>query len=597
MKQSRTLSQLGRFLVFFLLVGAFAPAAAQQATDSWAPPGSQAPIRLRVIDPINGLIDFPPVHATLLPDGRVMLIAKTGIHARAAYFTPGALGDPLPPGSSVLLTPETVPVNINTPIDYVDAMGRPVHIEETLFCSGHALMADGSIFVAGGTLLLSVFDPPTQTTVNWVYGMPNTTLYSYPLRSWFRLQPDMIGTGATGSNRRWYGTVTRLADERMLITSGYELADIQVRVPGQQVQHHGSTQNRSVEVWTPAAPPAASSRNLVSTHLQTPEAVWNPDYTHVFQFPYPDFGPNLLLMFGDNGLPVYLDPDLPPGTGWFPLSGMPRPGVAPGQAPNHGAASVLLPLRASNGEWGYVNGSVLQAGGGRGSTMEHSIDFFDPVNFWGQGIDVGLRRRYPATVLLPDGKVMVVSGYDGNATNVNPLLRNAHYLDLRPPVLPSTVFTTGTASGEVRGYHNVALLLPDGRVLIAGGRSAGETDDEDEKATFRYLYPPYMSPRGSPPPRPAITAAPQTIGYNSSFTLEVSGGPVGEVVLMGLGSMTHAFDMDQRYVQLAATPQGDSAAQVTGPANAQTAPPGHYMLFVLNGSRVPSIARFVRVMP
>jgi galactose oxidase len=68
-------------------------------------------------------------------------------------------------------------------------------------------------------------------------------------------------------------------------------------------------------------------------------------------------------------------------------------------------------------------------------------------------------------------------------------------------------------------------------------------------------------------------------------------------VLMGLGSMTHAFDMNQRYVQLAATPQGATAAQVTGPADIQTAPPGHYMLFVLNESRVPSIARFVRVAP
>jgi len=37
--------------------------------------------------------------------------------------------------------------------------------------------------------------------------------------------------------------------------------------------------------------------------------------------------------------------------------------------------------------------------------------------------------------------------------------------------------------------------------------------------------------------------------------------------------------------------------QVTGPANIQTAPPGHYMLFVLNENRVPSVARFVRVAP
>jgi hypothetical protein len=359
------------------------------------------------------------------------------------------------------------------------------------------------------------------------------------------------------------------------------------------VSHHGTNINRSVEVWTPAAPPAASSRDLVSAHLQTPEEVWNPDYTHPFQVPYgPPLVPsNTVLMFGAAGVPVYLLADAPPGTGWITLSNQRRPGTVAQDGPNHGTASVLLPMRANNFEWGYANGSVLQAGGGRESQMERSIDFFEiSTGQWGQGIDLGVRRRFPATVLLPDGKVMVVSGYD--TTGANPLLRNAHYLDLRPPA----AFATGVAaSGEVRGYHNVALLLPDGRVLIAGGRTAGETDLEDEKPTFRYLYPPYLSPLESPPPRPEITAAPQTIGYGSSFTVEFSGGPISEVVLMGLGSMTHAFDMNQRYVHLATPSQSAGTVQVTGPANVQTAPSGHYMLFVLDQNRVPSVARFVRV--
>jgi hypothetical protein len=579
------------FLVFFLLVGLFAPAAAQQVVDSWAPAGSQLPIGLTVNDPIRGVVLFPPVHATLLPDGangRVMLFATTGIHARAAWFEPTPIGDPLPP--AVQLSADHVPVDIDPPISYTDPVtGIQYHAEETLFCSGHSLTSDGSIFAAGGTLLYSIFNPANQVTVNWIYGTPQATLYSSQTNTWSRLQ-DMVGTGATGKNLRWYGTVTRLADERMLVTSGFELAEVQVRVPGMPVQHHPGDLNRSVEVWLPSG----AARVEVSTHLQTPQEVWNPDYTHAFQIPYgPPLVPsNTVLMFGEAGVPVYFFPDAPEGSRWLTLGSMPRPGARGADTPNHGAASVLLPMRAANGEWNYANGSVLQAGGGRESAMERSIDFFEIASGWGQGIDLGVRRRYPATVVLPDGKVVVVSGYD--ATNANPLLRNAHYLDPKPPA----TFSTGSAaSGEVRGYHNIALLLPDGRVFIAGGRSAGETGPEDEKPSFRYLYPPYLSPRESPPPRPAIMAAPQTIGYNSSFTVEVSGGPVGEVVLMGLGSMTHAFDMNQRYVQLAVPGQSGNTVQVTGPADIQTAPPGYYMLFVLNESRVPSVARFVRVMP
>ncbi len=76
--------------------------------------------------------------------------------------------------------------------------------------------------------------------------------------------------------------------------------------------------------------------------------------------------------------------------------------------------------------------------------------------------------------------------------------------------------------------------------------------------------------------------------------MAVSGGPITEAVLIGLGSMTHAFDANQRHVQLAltGTPTGTT---VIGPPDRQTAPPGHYMLFVLNQAHTPSIARIVRL--
>lgn len=574
-----------RLLVLFVLLGALAPAGAQQVADSWAPPGTQPPVELRVDDPINGNVQFRPVHGTLLPDGRVMLFATVGTHARAAWFRPTPIGELLP--AVVTLTGDRVPVDVDPPFSYTDPVtGNRLYVEETLFCSGHTLDAEGGIFVAGGTLFYQLFEASSQTTVNYIYGMPNATRYSFASGTWSRGE-NMRGMGQSGSILRWYATVTRLSDQRMLVSSGYELAEVQVRRPGQQTEHHPGTQNRSIEVMLPAG-----GGTVVSAHDETPREIWNPDYTHAFQIPYgmPLVPDNTILMFGDAGVPVYFLPDAPQGSRWITLSGTPRPGQRSTiDAANHGTASVMLPIRANNFEWGYANGSVLQAGGGRESAMERSIDFFElSTGSWAQGIDLGVRRRYPATVLLPDGKVMVVSGYD--ATDVNPFIRNAHYLDPRPPAS----FATGSAaSGETRGYHNVALLLEDGRVLIAGGRSRGSapSDPEDEKPSFRYLHPPYLSA----PARPVLTAAPQTIGYGSSFTVQFSGGPVSEVVLMGLGSMTHAFDMNQRYVQLATTGQAGNAVTVTGPANVQTAPPGYYMLFVLNEARVPSVARFVRV--
>ena len=582
---------LSRFLVLLLSIGAAAPAAAQRIADAWVPNALQAPIELRVNDPINGDIQFKPVHATLLPIGalgRVMLFATVGVHARAAWFEPAPIGTPLV--SPLRLTADHVPVDIDPPVTYTEG-NLQYHYEETLFCSGHTLDSQGGIFVAGGTLFYSVRDLLSGTSIGYIYGMPNVTQYSLATRTWSRGE-DMRGLGQTGSNMRWYGTVTRLGDERMLVSSGYELADVQERRPGAPTVHHGGTQNRSIEIMLPTG-----GGVVASEHLESPRDIWNPDYTHAFQVPY---GPadgvpaNTILMFGDTGVPVYFLPDEPQGSRWYPLAAARRPGTGGIEAPNHGTASVLLPLRRTNGEWGYANGSVFQAGGARGSTMERSISIFElSSTTWFNG-DLGIRRRFPASVLLPDGKVMVVSGYDFLPIGPNPFIRNAHYLDLRNAAAP---FTTGTAaSGEVRGYHNVALLLPDGRVLIAGGRSRGSAaeDPEDEKPNFRYLHPPYLA---SGAPRPAITAAPQALGYGEVFTVQVQGGPISEVVLMGLGSMTHAIDMNQRYVQLEATAQGANAVQVTGPANVQTASPGYYMLFVLNQNRIPSVARFVRLAP
>lgn len=101
----------------------------------------------------------------------------------------------------------------------------------------------------------------------------------------------------------------------------------------------------------------------MSTHAQSPREIWNPDYTHAFQVPYgpPVVPKSTVLVFGDAGVPVYLLADAPPGTGWITLSDQRRPGTVAADAPNHGTASALLPMRANNFEWGYANGSVLQA--------------------------------------------------------------------------------------------------------------------------------------------------------------------------------------------------------------------------------------------
>ena len=98
--------------------------------------------------------------------------------------------------------------------------------------------------------------------------------------------------------------------------------------------------------------------------------------------------------------------------------------------------------------------------------------------------------------------------------------------------------------------------------------------------------------------RPTITGlTAETVNYSSPFVVQTpDAADIASVVLVRPGTPTHAFDMDQRLVGLSFT-AGSGVLNVTAPPNGNIAPPGYYMLFVLNGAGVPSVARFVRLPP
>jgi hypothetical protein len=137
-------------------------------------------------------------------------------------------------------------------------------------------------------------------------------------------------------------------------------------------------------------------------------------------------------------------------------------------------------------------------------------------------------------------------------------------------------------------YHSTALLLPDGRVLLTGSGDATNNADHYNAELFS---PPYLF-NGS---RPTISSAPSTLGYGQSFFL---GTPtptaITRVTLVRLGSVTHAFDSNQRFSERTFVRTTDGLT-VTTPGSRNVAPPGHYMIFILNGVGVPSKARIIRI--
>ena len=99
-----------------------------------------------------------------------------------------------------------------------------------------------------------------------------------------------------------------------------------------------------------------------------------------------------------------------------------------------------------------------------------------------------------------------------------------------------------------RTYHSTSLLLPDGRVLHTG---SGEGSDMPAERNAELYSPPYLF-KG---PRPTIADAPSLVGYGTSFTVETpEAAEIAKVSLIRLGSVTHSFDMNQRFLSLPFTP-------------------------------------------
>jgi hypothetical protein len=141
---------------------------------------------------------------------------------------------------------------------------------------------------------------------------------------------------------------------------------------------------------------------------------------------------------------------------------------------------------------------------------------------------------------------------------------------------------------DPRMYHSTVMLLPDGRVLAAGGGRIGSATDYP---TAEIYSPPYLF-RGA---RPTITNAPNTAAYGATMTVTTpNAADITSVSFIRLSSVTHALNMDQRFIPLAYTANGNQL-RISSPADANMAPPGYYMLFLVNSNGVPSVAKMVQI--
>ena len=210
------------------------------------------------------------------------------------------------------------------------------------------------------------------------------------------------------------------------------------------------------------------------------------------------------------------------------------------------------------------------------------IDLNNPNPAWVYtgSMVTGGRKLFNAT-LLADGTVLVTGGSRGtedpNTKSTNP----AYESELWDPA--TGTWTQMASLTKIRTYHSIALLLPDGRVLSAGGVFGTNSAE---------IYsPPYLF-RGS---RPTITSAPAGITYGQSFFVGTPNATsISQVTFIALGSVTHGFNMGQ-HISRPSFSQATGGLNVTAPSNPNNTPPGYYMLFILNSNGIPSVAKIVQI--
>jgi hypothetical protein len=143
---------------------------------------------------------------------------------------------------------------------------------------------------------------------------------------------------------------------------------------------------------------------------------------------------------------------------------------------------------------------------------------------------------------------------------------------------------------HIRGYHSAAILMPDGSVVMGGDADGGR--EGRNVPNERYL-PSYLFK-----PRPTITAAPTMIAHGAAFSVTTpTSGATAEVVLMRPGAVTHGFNQNQRYVGCGITGITATTVNAMAPADGTIAPPGYYLLFLLDHDRIPSKGVWIRLTP
>jgi hypothetical protein len=267
----------------------------------------------------------------------------------------------------------------------------------------------------------------------------------------------------------------------------------------------------------------------------------------------------------------------------------------------------------------YAPGKVLQLGGSPPNgavdpkaaganlppaTRKVSIIDIDSGGTVTPAQSMAFGRHWANATVLPDGQVLVTGG--SAVPNINDADDLGRYAELWSP--KTGLWKRMSQEAFPRLYHSTALLLPDGKVLSAGGGEPGPQNLRNGQV----FEPPYLfAPLPTSPNdkilaqlrvirprarRPTLAVADKEVAYGETVNAMYTGA-VARVTLVKTGAVTHSFNSDQRFIEITNFAAANGSLRARLPVSENEATPGTYMMFVLNDAGVPSVAEMIHLAP
>lgn len=480
--------------------------------------------------------------------------------------------------------------NLAQPIEAIADGNSPT---TDAFCCGQAFLPDGRLVAAGGTFGWA--NAHGGIHAEHYDGERACWMYLPRAKRWVRIrdlnfQPDSDSAGGG----RWYPTLVGLGNGEIFAVGGHPAADDLYPANLADKRHNNNTPERysaGADKWT-----------LLSADITAPNGF---NYA-TDGYPRYHLLPNGLLFSdtaGKDTRRVGGDPVTNNERVFDPYAGVwAGPAVANLETlplyytRGSEASSVLLPLMPPN-----YRARILACNSGDPTAFFIDVDGSPSWQATAArtGSAAGRRRDNACATLLPTGQVLVTGGWVGNAGADDPdeAVREPEIytpgIDWAAGDFSNTDdegwATIDEAAPNRRGYHSTALLLPDGRVWHGGST----TDAEPSNRNIDLFEPDYINDAG----RPAITGCPANIGYAMNFPVDTpQANAIARVALIRCGAITHGFNTDQRYIALNFSVQDSNTLNVSSPPRGDIAPPGYYMLFLIDTQgRVCQRASFIRV--